>query len=235
MKHIVAISGGKDSCAMALRLKELHPDIDYEYVITPTGDELPDMAAHWSLMEGRLGAFKRLGTMTLWDCIRREGMIPNYRARFCTRILKIEPFIDYMNTLDEGSVMYVGLRADEDGRLGLLQPDSIFRVAYPLRDWRWGLAEVLDYLDQQGVVIPRRTDCGVCFYQKLSEWKELLDTHPDRYQSYVDIETEMGHTFRSPGRDTWPASLADLRVEFQSGRRLRKDRQTQKKCRFCSM
>ncbi len=237
MKHIVAISGGKDSCAMALRLAEKNPVTDYEYVITPTGDELPEMQAHWAYMEKRLGKrFKKLGTMTLAECIKREGMIPNFRARFCTRILKIEPFIDYMQSLDKGSTMYVGLRADEEGRLGLLPPDATFKVAYPLREWKWGLAHVLRYLDKQGVTIPKRTDCGVCFYQKLDEWKTLLETYPDRYQSYVDIENDMGHTFRSPGRDTWPASLAELRDEFQSGRKLRPARKSpEKKCRFCSM
>ncbi|MFV2057337.1 MAG: phosphoadenosine phosphosulfate reductase family protein [Thiohalomonadales bacterium] len=236
-RHIVAISGGKDSCAMALRLKEKNPDVDYEYVITPTGDELPEMQTHWASMEKRLGKpFKKLGTMTLKECIKQEGMIPNFRARFCTRILKIEPFIDYMNTLDTGSIMYVGLRADEEGQLGLLQPDSIFTVAYPMREWNWGLAHVMGYLERQGVTIPARTDCGVCFYQKLSEWKVLLEKHPERYQSYVDIETEMGHTFRSPGRDTWPAALSELRVEFRSGRKLRAARKSpEKKCRFCSM
>jgi len=236
-KHIVAISGGKDSCAMALRLQELNPDIDYEYVITPTGDELPEMQDHWESMESRLGKkFHRLGTMTLQECIKQEGMIPNFRARFCTRILKIEPFIDYMSSLDSGSIMYVGLRADEEGRLGLVPPGAKFKVAYPMREWQWKIAHVLNYLDKRGIVIPKRTDCGVCFYQKLDEWKTLLESHPERYQSYVDIETDMGHTFRSPGRDTWPASLAELRVEFQSGRKLRAARKSpEKRCRFCSM
>ena len=36
MKHIIALSGGKDSTAMALRLAEINPDIDYEYICTPT-------------------------------------------------------------------------------------------------------------------------------------------------------------------------------------------------------
>ena len=39
MKHIIALSGGKDSTALALRLAEVEPR-EYEYVFTPTGDEL---------------------------------------------------------------------------------------------------------------------------------------------------------------------------------------------------
>jgi tRNA(Ile)-lysidine synthase TilS/MesJ len=37
ISHIVGLSGGKDSTALAIRLKELNPDANYLYVCTPTG------------------------------------------------------------------------------------------------------------------------------------------------------------------------------------------------------
>ena len=52
--HIVALSGGKDSTALALRLKEIEPR-NYIYVCTPTGDELPEMIAHWHKLSSLLG------------------------------------------------------------------------------------------------------------------------------------------------------------------------------------
>ena len=52
--HIVALSGGKDSTAMALRLAEVEPR-NYIYICTPTGDELPDMDRHWKNLECFLG------------------------------------------------------------------------------------------------------------------------------------------------------------------------------------
>ena len=239
IKHVVALSGGKDSSAMALRLREIFPDREFEYVCTPTGDELPEMDQHWRNLEELLGApLLKLATMTLEQCIDREQMIPNFRARFCTRILKIEPFIDYMDALPAGSIMYVGLRADEQGRLGLQKPDSQFDVEMPMQKWGWDINDVKRYLVMSGVTVPARTDCGACFYQRLGEWKDLLDNHPDRYESYAALERRMGHTFRSPGRDTWPASLDGLRVEFEKGRPLRKmkpKKSNPTKCRFCSM
>jgi tRNA(Ile)-lysidine synthase TilS/MesJ len=39
MKHIVGLSGGKDSTALALRLRQLHPEIEFTYICTPTGNE----------------------------------------------------------------------------------------------------------------------------------------------------------------------------------------------------
>jgi 3'-phosphoadenosine 5'-phosphosulfate sulfotransferase (PAPS reductase)/FAD synthetase len=52
--HVVGLSGGKDSTAMALRLVEVEPR-EYTYVITPTGDELPPMVEHWKRLETLLG------------------------------------------------------------------------------------------------------------------------------------------------------------------------------------
>ena len=56
LAHIVALSGGKDSTAMALRLAELNPDVPYNYICTPTGDEFPEMFAHWRRLGDMLGA-----------------------------------------------------------------------------------------------------------------------------------------------------------------------------------
>lgn len=236
IKHVVGISGGKDSVSMAIRLKELNPTINFEYVITPTGDELPEMEEHWEKLQGILGTFKSLGDLDIFQLMDREQMLPNYMARFCPRVLKIEPFVDYMDSLPPDSVLYVGLRADEEGRLGILRDNSKFRISYPLREWGWDINAVLGYLQDKGIIIPERTDCGMCFFQRLPEWKQLLEKHPARFEKYVQIEKKFGHTFRSNGRDTWPAALYDLRAEFLSGRKLRnsKPRGT-KKCRFCSM
>ena len=234
MKHVVGLSGGKDSTAMAVRLKELNPGIEYEYVLTPTGDELPETEEHWKLLELILGPLKRLPTLDLFELIEREGMIPNWRARFCTRVLKVEPFIDYMKSLPEGSVLYVGLRADEEDRTGI-QGAGIHSV-YPMQDWEWDLEKVMGYLNQCGIRIPERTDCGCCFWQRLYEWYDLWVYYPDRYDKYVQVEKKHGHTFRSPSRDTWPAALDDLRQEFINGRKpIRKKIDKNKRCRFCSM
>ena len=54
MNHIVALSGGKDSTAMALRLVETEPE-DYTFVCTPTGNEPPAMVGHWQRLEALLG------------------------------------------------------------------------------------------------------------------------------------------------------------------------------------
>jgi len=222
---------------MALRLKELYPQRVFDFVITPTGDELPTMSVHWERIEGLLGQpFRRIGDVSLVELIYEQGMIPNFRARFCTRILKIEPFIKYMESLEGKVLWYSGLRADEEERVGVTLDIPGVSIVYPLRTWGWTLADVLAYLETKGVEIPERTDCGACFFQRIDEWKTLLDTMPERYAAYEALEEEVGHTFRSPGRDTWPASLKGLREQFQNGRKPRKwnGRKSSLGCSWCS-
>jgi 3'-phosphoadenosine 5'-phosphosulfate sulfotransferase (PAPS reductase)/FAD synthetase len=217
--HIVALSGGKDSTAMALWLAENEPR-PYTYICTPTGNELPEMFDHWKSLSAILGKpIYPLVAGTLKSVQKDEGMLPNYRARFCTRKLKIEPYIAFMLTV-KPAVSYVGLRADEPEREGTLydNKDGGIIQDFPLRRLGWGLFKVQEYNRSKGVDIPARTDCAWCFFQMLSEWYLLWLNHPGLFQEAVDIEEEFGHTYRTPGRDTWPSALKDLRKEFERGR-----------------
>ncbi len=116
--HVVALSGGKDSTALALRLRELHPDRDFIWFCTPTGDELPEMVAHWKYLESVLGPITRVQNRTLDEWIEDFGALPNWRQRWCTRLLKIEPCLAFLAKLTK-PVLYVGLRADEEQRKGI--------------------------------------------------------------------------------------------------------------------
>lgn len=215
--HVVGLSGGKDSTALALRLAEVEPR-DYTYLITPTGDELPEMVAHWANLERILGKpLTRVTNRTLAEWIDEFGALPNNRQRWCTRLLKIEPTIAFLRK-HAPAINYVGLRADEQERVGIYG-DTESR--FPLREWGWGLTEVTRYLCERGVTIPQRTDCARCYEQRLVEWKRLLRKYPEIYADAEADEAQTGRTFRSPTRDTWPAALKDLRVAFDSGRKVR--------------
>jgi hypothetical protein len=216
--HIVGLSGGKDSTAMALALADQEPRA-YTYVCTPTGDEFDEMIDHWRYLRDILpGRFVFLSSgHSLDGLIRHYSALPNWRQRWCTRQLKIEPTKDFL-LQHAPCVSYVGLRADEPERQGIYGDIEGVSFRYPLREWGWGLRQVIGYLDSRGVAIPRRTDCARCFFQTLGEWWRLWRDHSDIYSQAEGQEAATGHTFRSPGRDSWPASLMELRREFEAGR-----------------
>lgn len=224
---------------MALRLREIEPR-EYIYVCTPTGNELPEMWAHWRKLGELLGTHLTPvigGTLT--GIIKSEEMIPNFRARFCTRMLKIDPFAAWMMQQKRAVVSYIGIRADEPAReAGDYTKVPNVAMRFPMREWGWNLRDVLGYLDEHGIVIPRRTDCAWCFYQTLGQWYDLWRDHNESYAEAEQIEADMGHTFRSPGRDTWPAALADLRKRFERGdiprgADIQADMFSRQQCRVC--
>jgi 3'-phosphoadenosine 5'-phosphosulfate sulfotransferase (PAPS reductase)/FAD synthetase len=218
-RHIVALSGGKDSTAMALRLVEVEPR-DYEFCITPTGRELPVMTEHWSKLECLLGKkLIRVPGPTLVESIVKNKALPNWRMRFCTRETKIEPFIAYASSAAP-AVCYVGIRADEAEDREGTNWNGIEGVKqdFPFVRWGWGISRVKEYLRERDVEIPPRTDCDCCFFQQLAEWWRLWRDHKhDRWPELEALEEWAGHTLRSDGRDTWPASLKGLREKFESG------------------
>src|SRR5215831_3739439 len=168
--NVVALSGGKDSTAMALRLAEIEPR-EYTYICTPTGDELPEMFAHWRRLAELLGQpiLPIIGG-TLKRQVEHWNALPNWRQRWCTRTLKIEPFAAWLMKQPKPVTCYIGLRADEPDRDGgdyASVPQAVMR--YPMREWNWCLTDVLAYLACRNVTIPERTDCARCFFQTLGQ------------------------------------------------------------------
>lgn len=237
--HVVAMSGGKDSTAMALELRDRMPRIPFLYVCTPTGDELPEMFAHWArcgqILRSRVWPLSK--GQDLSSLIKQFSALPNWRQRWCTRMLKIEPYAEWLRVqaLDGPIRSYVGLRIDEEEREGG-DYSSVpgVEMVFPMRDWGWGLDEVLQSLERRGVCIPRRTDCARCYHQTLHEWYLLWRDYPDLYLDAEIEEILTGHTFRSPSRDTWPAALADMRPLFEQGK-VPAQRKRASQCRACSL
>lgn len=234
MNDIVTLSGGKDSTAMALRLAEVEPR-EYTYVWTPTGDEPADVAPHFDKLEKMLGKpiIRLEYPGGLAAVIREQKTLPNFRRRFCTRILKAEPYIDWLEQ-QTPCVSYVGLRADEEDRVGLkrLSIPGI-GIDYPLRRWGWGTWEVYGYLANRDIVIPRRTDCRRCYHQRLIEWWEFWSDDRDGWATAEEEEATTGGTFRTPGRDSWPTPLRELRERFEAGHKPPDTRDRPGMCQMC--
>lgn len=169
--------------------------------------------------------------------IKQWNALPNWRQRWCTRVLKIEPFAAYLMR-NAPARFYVGLRADEEAREGGdYQQVPNVEMVFPLREAGMNKAAVIKFNADRGIIIPRRTDCMVCFFQRLIEWYELWRDNLAAYLEGEAWEAATGYTFRSPGRDTQPTSLKDLRAKFESGwiPRDTRDPVSEMQCRVCRL
>lgn len=239
---IVAFSGGKDSCAMALGLKERGQE--FKLLFTPTGDELPELTVHLAKMVELLGVELILpSNKSLYEWIDKFNMLPSQKSRWCTRAIKIEPCIHWFRQ-NPGHTLAVGLRADEEERLGLFS--DLVTSTFPMRDWGWGLKEVNAKLEEFGVKVPARTDCALCPYQRMGEWYRLWKYERSSWDRGVELERRLGHSFRSPtqrkprkdGSLRWAVRLEDLAKQFEAGdkpRGLTEEDEMVQVCRVCRL
>jgi len=96
------------------------------------------------------------------------------------------------------------------------------KTLFPLREWGWDIKKVNSYLKEKNITIPKRTDCSLCFYQKISEWFYLWRDNREFFNKGIAFEKKTGHTFRNPNKKRWGASLEKMSTIFQSGKVPRK-------------
>lgn len=209
MRHIVALSGGKDSAALALHLKG---KVDCEYVFTDTGRELPEVYEFLDRLEERLGPIARVQSWDRdfdWHLEHRGYFLPSPHARWCTKELKLRPFERHLRGTE--AVVYLAIRADEDreGNYGTLK-NLTYR--YPLREDGIDLARVKGILRDAGVALPDfykwRTvgGCWCCPFQRKSDWAGLKMFHPDLFQRAVEDEDRSG-------KFTWRQGMRLTQIE----------------------
>ena len=95
IKHVLGLSGGKDSTALAIYMSQNHPEIDIEYFFTDTGEELEEVQEYLDKLEPILG--KQITYLdpkrdfNFW--LKQFGnLLPSAQTRWCTVQLKLAPF-----------------------------------------------------------------------------------------------------------------------------------------------
>ena len=193
-KHVLGISGGKDSAALAIFMRQNYPELDIEYFFTDTGKELPEVYEFLGRVEGFLGkTILRLNPERDFDFWLKQYnyFLPSPQTRWCTKQLKIKPFEDWVNPfVDEGVIVtsYVAIRSDEPYREGYNSKKNNLKVRLPFREEGIDKAGVIELLDSSGVGVPAyyrwrtRSGCTFCFYQQKIEWVRLLERYPEAFE-----------------------------------------------------
>ena len=199
-RHVLGLSGGKDSAALAVYMRQAHPELDVEYFFTDTGKELPEVYEFLGRLEGYLGKpIERLNPRRDFDFWLREynHFLPSPQTRWCTRKLKLTPFEQWVKPMlasGEKVTSYVAIRADEDYREGYSSKQDNLIIKLPFREAGVDKAGVMDILESSGVGYPKyyewrsRSGCTFCFYQQKIEWVRLKERHPDAFEDAKSME-----------------------------------------------
>lgn len=227
-RHILSLSGGKDSAALAIYLRDSVPDI--EYIFHDTDKELPETYDYIGRLEAILGKpivrTTPVDSFDHWLTVYR-GMLPSNHRRWCTKMLKLKPFEAYVG--DGPVINYVGLRADEN-RTGYISTKPNILAVYPFQDDGLVRADIIRLLEDSGLGLPpymdwgrSRSGCYFCFYQQKIEWVRLLETHPTYFelaQAYEEKTVQFGEQFfwckNEPLRElAKPERVAKIKTDWE--------------------
>ena len=145
VKHILGISGGKDSAALAIYLNEMYPSLKIEYYTCDTGRELTETYKLIERLESKMGQqillLEAVDLTNVSDSSPFDhflslygGYLPSSTSRWCTKKLKLDPFEKYIG--DEPTISYVGIRGDED-RDGYISKKQTVQSIFPFRKNIW--------------------------------------------------------------------------------------------------
>jgi len=186
VRHILSISGGKDSAALAIYMRNKVPEM--EYLFYDTGKELPETYEYLNRIESYLGKpIVRLNSEYDFDHWLNifGGFLPSARMRWCTKLLKLRPFEQYCG--DYTIYSYIAIRADED-REGYISTKPNIKPIYPLKEDGLSYPDIVKILNEAGIGLPSymgwrsRSGCYFCFFQQKIEWVGLLENHPDLFK-----------------------------------------------------
>lgn len=243
-RHVLGLSGGKDSAALAVWMRDHHPELDIDYFFTDTGEELPEVYEFLGRLEGYLGKpIARLNPRRDFRFWLREynHFLPSAQTRWCTRQLKLAPFEQWVKpwlAVGDTVFSYVAIRADEEYREGYSAKAENLIVRFPFREAGIDKAGVVDILESSGVGYPKyyewrsRSGCTFCFFQQKIEWVRLKEKHPEDFEKAKELEKdalEHGSPFTwSKGESLWdlekPERIAEIKVEYETRRaRLRRN------------
>jgi 3'-phosphoadenosine 5'-phosphosulfate sulfotransferase (PAPS reductase)/FAD synthetase len=230
-RHVLGLSGGRDSAALAVYMGQQHPELEIEYFFTDTGKELPEVYEFLGLLEGVLGkTIQRLNPSRDFDFWLKQygNFLPSAQTRWCTRKLKLQPFEEWIRPdLDAGAkiISYVAIRADEEYREGYTSKHENLTVRLPFKDQGIDKEGVLEILEVSGLGLPKyyswrtRSGCTFCFFQQKIEWARLMEQHPDAFEeakSYEKNAVEHGSPFTwSQGESLEQLSQPDRIREIQ--------------------
>lgn len=196
MRHVCGISGGKDSSALAVYMRDRVPEM--EYFFCDTGAELPETYTYLAKLEVVLGKkIVKLNSTRSFDHYFEvfRGTLPSPQMRWCTSLLKIKPLEDWIG--EDEVISYVAIRSDEKSRTGYVSTKPNIKTIFPFIDDDIDHEGVVKILEDAGINLPdyykwrTRSGCYFCFFQRKAEWVGLADNHPDLFKRAIAIEQKI--------------------------------------------
>lgn len=181
VRHLLGISGGKDSAALAIYMKQNYPHLNIEYYTSDTGKELDETYQLIDNLEIFLG--KKIVRLTGADNSPElpfdhfikmyNGYLPSSNSRWCTKKLKLDPFEKFVG--NDPVISYVGIRGDED-REGYISRKSNIQSIFPFRKNIWSEDVINKFLANSNIQLTEELYSKISLNGKAQRVAEIVRT-----------------------------------------------------------
>lgn len=197
--HFIGVSGGVDSSALVCALLVKHPNIDWHLFFADTGNEPSDVEQIIRVFAEEMGATVTIGKpeKSLFECIEDNGFLPSVKARWCTAVLKIKVWEEFISSLladpEHRCINYAGVRYDERDRAGMLGIERV-ESAHPFVDQKVEREAVVKIAAALGVLGgtyyrgKSRSGCMNCFFQTKQELISLAVWDKKQFEKGASVE-----------------------------------------------
>ena len=213
MKHVVSLSGGKDSTALLLMMLERGMPIDY-IVFVDTTKEFPEIYEHLEKLERYIAPLKITRLKFDYDYYffehqKRRGKntdkkgysFPSIRFRWCT-FFKRNLTFQFLNSLNDDYIIYVGIAYDEKERINSIKPECRKYYAHPLVEWKITERQALEYCYSKGFDFGgiynkiSRTSCYCCPLVGIDKLRAIYTYYPELWEKIKEMESKTWRKFK---------------------------------------
>jgi hypothetical protein len=217
---VVGFSGGVTSAWCAGWALRNYPREEVILLWHDTKEEDPDTYRFLREMASALGVpiTERSEGRSVTQVARDEGMVPNDRAAFCSRILKQEPGNRFICELQEHGaseiIRVMGFSGMETERMqrhtalcwGMSSLWCPVSVRFPVFETKTTKQQCADWCSCEMGVQPSsmyewsdHANCPGCFRGKKAYWMAVEKNRPDVFAQRAALEEEMGYTILEEG------------------------------------
>lgn len=210
MIHAAAYSGGKDSTALLLWMRE--QEIPHRTVFCDTGWEFAEtydyireidaklgLGVEWLRSEAYPGGFEQL--------VIDRKLVPEVRYRFCTLELKVLPLHAWIEAQEDTVLLYQGIRAEESFARSLMSMRATvddaggYEVIRPL--FTWTHEQVFALHRKHGIPVNplylmglSRVGCAPCVLSNKRDLRQIALRFPEVQEKIQNLEDRLNE-----GRD----------------------------------